>query len=138
MKLILVSVFLLLGLKIRAQEVRISLTRLNQKDSIQYLSFQGETYFNLLDTLRVELKDEYANFGIMVLKFKSGYLLCDFSDFYGLKKTPEEPVEFSLYKMNDKQYRASVFTMKGADVFWECRFLPEINVFPKKVKIVKP
>lgn len=129
MKFILIILFF--TFKIHAQEVKIILTQLNNKDSIQCINFQDKIYLLVPDTILVDLKNEYENFGIMIFKLKKGFLLCDFSSFYGLKATPKEPVEFSIFKLDEKKFRANVYNIKGEDIFWNCCFISALNVRKK-------
>lgn len=130
MKFILIILFFTFN--IHAQEVKIILTQINQKDSIQCINFQDKIYLLVPDTIIVDLKNEYANFGIMTFKLKKGFLLCDFSSFYGLKATPKEPVEFSIYKLDENIFRANVYNKRGEDIFWDCSFISELNVRKKR------
>lgn len=95
---ILLFLFLFTCFRTDAQEVNIVLTDLKNEEKIDYLSFQGESYFDVSDTIRVILKDEYVKLGLLVIKLKNGYILSDFSAFYGLTNTENEPIEFNVYK----------------------------------------
>ena len=129
--------FLFTCFRTDAQEVKFILTNLKKEEKIEYLNFQGESYFDIPDTISVMLKEEYSNVGILIVKTENGYVLCDFSNFYGQIKSKFEPIEFNFFKLKEAEYRTTVYTMSGAEVFWDSRFLSEINMVTGKTKSKK-
>lgn len=117
-----------------AQKVAVVFTSLKKTDTIQWFTFQDTFVSSVSDTVNLELNNKYSASGILIIKINAGYLISDLSKFYQKQNTRDEPIEFTFYRMNSIEYRSAVFTMKGADVFWDCRLLEKINVHYKGKK----